>query len=106
MQYFYGGAFLASLILLPLYFFFVRKKESEPWLFALFVCVSIVNLGYTLIAFSNTVEFALFANKVAYLGQVFIPLCMFMLISKLSRFIYATVSTLPSKSICEEADSF
>ena len=83
MQYFYGGIFLASLLLLPLYFLFIRKKQNEPWLFALFVCVSIVNLGYTLIAFSDTVEMALLANKVAYLGQVFIPLCMALLISKL-----------------------
>ena len=88
MQYFYGGIFLVSLLLLPLYFVFVRKKESEPWLFMLFVCVSIVNLGYTMIAFSDTVEFAIFSNKIAYLGQVFIPLCMFMLISKLCGYTY------------------
>ena len=88
MQYFYGGIFLVSLLLLPLYFLFLRKKESEPWLFMLFVCVSIVNLGYTMIAFSSTVEFALFANKIAYLGQVFIPLSMFMLISKLCGYTY------------------
>ena len=88
MQYMYGIIFLASLILLPLYFAFVRKKQNEPWLFVLFVCVCIVNLGYTLIAFSKTVEFALFANKIAYLGQVMIPLCMFMIISGLCGFGY------------------
>ncbi len=88
MQYMYGALFLLSLMLLPLYFFFVRKKQSEPWLFLLFVCVSIVNLGYTLVAFSGTVEFALFANKITYLGQVFVPLCMFMIISKLCGFTY------------------
>ena len=37
---------------------------------------------------SKTVEFALFANKLAYLGQVFVPLCMFMIISRLSGFNY------------------
>ena len=88
MQYLYGIIFLASLILLPLYFAFVRKKQDEPWLFVLFVCVCIVNLGYTLIAFSKTVEFALFANKIAYLGQVVMPLCMFILISGLCGFTY------------------
>ena len=81
MQYAYGGIFLASLLLLPIYFLFVRKKHDEPWMFIFCVCVSIVNLGYTLIALSGTVEFALFANKVAYLGQVMLPLCMFMMIS-------------------------
>ena len=81
MQYAYGGIFLISLLLLPIYFLFVRKKHNEPWMFVFCICVSIVNLGYTLIAVSKTVEFALFANKIAYLGQVMLPLCMFMMIA-------------------------
>jgi len=88
MQWTYGALLLLSLSLLPLYFLFVRKKQNEPWLLFLFACVAVVNLGYTLIAFSNTVEFALFANKITYLGQVLIPLCMFMLISKLCGYTY------------------
>ena len=63
MQYTYLGIFLISTILIPLYFFLVRKKQSEPWLFVLFLCVVTVNLGYTLIAFSGSVEFALFSNN-------------------------------------------
>ena len=82
VQYAYGGIFLISLLLLPIYFLFVRKKHNEPWMFVFCICVSIVNLGYTLIAMSKTVEFALFANKIAYLGQVMLPLCMFMMIAK------------------------
>lgn len=88
MQYFYGSVFLVSLILIPLYFAFVRKKQNDPWLLVFFVCVSVVNLGYTLIAMSDTVELALLANKVAYLGQVLLPLCMLMLISKLCGCTY------------------
>jgi len=88
VQYIYATIFLASLALPPLYLLLVRKNQSEPWLFVLFVCVSVVNLGYTLIAFSTSVEFALFANKVTYLGQVFVPLCMFILISKLCGYTY------------------
>ena len=88
MQWTYGVLFLLSLSLLPLYFLFVRKKHNEPWLLFLFACVAVVNLGYTLIAFGDTVEFALFANKITYLGQVLIPLCMFMLISKLCGYTY------------------
>lgn len=88
VQYTYLGIFLASLLLLPLYFLVVRKKQNEPWLLTLCSCVVVVNLGYTLIAFSGTVEFALFANKITYLGQVFVPLCMFMLISKLCGYSY------------------
>ena len=81
MQYAYGGIFLISLLLLPIYFLFVRKKHNEPWMFVFCICVSIVNLGYNFIAMSKTVEFALFANKIAYLGQVMLPLCMFMMIA-------------------------
>lgn len=76
-------------LLLPLgYSLLVRKKQNEPWLFALYVSVCVVNLGYLLLSLSKTVGFALFANKVAYFGQVFVPLCMFMLISKLSGVVY------------------
>ena len=81
MQYAYGIIFLLSLLLMTVYFTFVRKKHDEPWMLLFCICVSIVNLGYTLIAISKTVEFALFANKIAYLGQVMLPLCMFMMIA-------------------------
>jgi len=71
-------------LLLPIgYFPYVGKKQKEFWLFILFIAVCIVNFGYLLLSVSKTVEFALFANKVAYFGQVFVPLCMFMIISKL-----------------------
>lgn len=88
VKYAYGGIFLGSLFLLPLYFMIFRKKHDEPWMLVLCICVSIVNLGYTLIALSETVAFALLANKVAYLGQVMIPLCMFMLISRRCGYRY------------------
>ena len=84
----YGVIFALSLLLPIGYYLFVRKKQNEPWLLFLFACVAVVNLGYTLIAFGDTVEFALFANKITYLGQVLIPLCMFMLISKLYGYTY------------------
>lgn len=83
MQYAYGGLFLISLILMPICFVSVRKKKYEPWLVVLFSCVSIVNLGYYLISISNNVDFALLANKIAYLGQVFMSMCMLMIISRL-----------------------
>ena len=86
MQYAYGGLFLISALLMPIYFVFCHKKQSEPWLLLFFICVSIVNLGYFLISISGSVEFALFANKITYFGQVIIPLCMFVIIAKLCGF--------------------
>ncbi|MBO5736993.1 MAG: hypothetical protein J6S04_04205 [Clostridia bacterium] len=84
----YGIIFALALFMPPLYFAFIRKKKGEPWLLVLFICMALVNLGYLLTSLSKTVEFALWANKIAYLGQVFVPMCMFMLISKLCGFIY------------------
>jgi DNA-binding CsgD family transcriptional regulator len=45
-----------------------------------------VNLGYLLLSVSTTVGFALFANKVAYLGQIFILISMYLTIARLSGF--------------------
>ena len=84
----YSVIFALSLLLPIGYYLFVRKKQSEPWLFILYLSVCVVNLGYLLLATSKTVEFALAANKLAYLGQVFVPLCMFMIISGLCGFVY------------------
>ena len=84
----YGLIFALSLIMPPLYFAFIRKKQNEPWLLGLFLCVCVVTLGYFLVSISKTVELALWANKITYLGQVFVPMCMFMIISKLCGYTY------------------
>ena len=84
----YSVIFALSLLLPIGYFVFVRKKQSEPWLLALYFVVSVVNFGYLLLSLSKTVEFALIANKIVYFGQVFVPLCMFMIISRVSGFSY------------------
>ena len=84
----YGLIFALSLVMPPLYFACIRKKQNEPWLLVLFVCVCVVTLGYFLVSISQTVEFALWANKITYLGQVVVPMCMFMIISKLCGYTY------------------
>ena len=74
-------------LLLPIgYYPFLKRGRGESWLLLLFLSVSVVNLGYLLLSVARSVGFALFANKVAYFGQVFVPLSMLMLISKLSGF--------------------
>ena len=84
----YCVIFALSLLLPVGYFLFVRKHKSEPWLFVLFISVCVVNFGYLLLSVSETEAFALTANKIAYLGQVFVPVCMFMIISSLCGFVY------------------
>lgn len=84
----YGLIFALSLIMPILYFVYIRKKQDEPWLLVLFICVSVVTLGYFLLSLSRTVEFALWANKITYLGQVVVPMSMFIIISKLCGYTY------------------
>ena len=84
----YGLIFVLSLIMPILYFVYIRKKQDESWLLVLFICVSVVTLGYFLLSLSQTVEFALWANKITYLGQVVVPMSMFMIISKLCGYTY------------------
>ena len=84
----YSVLFALSLLYPVGYHWLVRKQRNESWLFVLNLSVCVVNLGYLLLSLSKTVEFALVANKIAYLGQVFVPLCMFMIISGLCGFNY------------------
>ena len=73
-----------ALILLVGYFALVRKKE--PWLLLLYICVAIVNVGYFLLSISRTIEFAIFANDVAYIGSVFLSMSMLLTIMHLCGF--------------------
>lgn len=82
----YAILFAISVVMLVGYSVFVRKKEF--WLLLLFVCVAIVNMGYFMLSSSKTLEFALLSNKIAYLGSVFLSMCMFMSIVNLCGFKY------------------
>ena len=76
-------AVIATILLLG-YCVLVRKKE--PWLLLLYVCVTVVNVGYFLLSISKTVEFAIFANDLVYLGSVFLSTSMLFTIAKLCGF--------------------
>ena len=76
-------AIIATALLIG-YCALVRKKE--PWLLLLYICVTIVNVGYFLISVSKTVEFAIFANDVAYFGSVFLSMSMLLTIVRLCGF--------------------
>ena len=76
-------AIIATVLLIG-YCALVRKKE--PWLLLLYICVTIVNVGYFLISLSKTVEFAIFANNIAYFGSVFLSMSMLLTIVKLCGF--------------------
>lgn len=80
----YTICLIAAVGLLIAYLTLVKQKEF--WLTMLYICVSIVNLGYLLLSMASTVEFALFANDVAYLGSVFLCMCLLLTIVRLCGF--------------------
>ena len=76
-------AVIATVLMIG-YIALVRQKE--PWLLLLYICVTVVNVGYFLISLSKTVEFAIFANDIAYVGSVFLSMSMLLTIVKLCGF--------------------
>lgn len=76
----YGICAILSLLLAGGYCTLVRKKEN--WLIWLYFSVFIANIGYFTLSISKTLEEALLANRLAYLGCVFLPLFMLMTIAK------------------------
>lgn len=79
----YAAAAVLSLLLLIGYCCLVRKKDT--WMLLLFVSVFVVNTGYFCLAVSRTLEEALLANRISYLGSVFLPLSMLMTILQVTR---------------------
>lgn len=74
----YAVCALLSLSAATGYWFLVRKKD--PWFLLLFSSVFVVNAGYLLLSLSKTLPAALWANRLSYLGSVFLPLSMLMII--------------------------
>lgn len=83
---YFTTAFL-SLILLIFCHRFVRHKRF--WFLMLFSSVLVVNTGYTFLSFSTNLEMALMANRVSYLGSVFLPLSMLMIILNATNISYS-----------------
>ena len=74
----YGAAAVLSLMLLIGCCLLVHKNRK--WFLLLFSSVLVVNIGYTVLSLSSCLEMALWANRAAYLGSVFLPLAMLMII--------------------------
>lgn len=74
----YGVTAALSLLLLAGCILLAKKRDK--WFLLLFSSVFIVNTGYLLLSISQSLESALMANRMAYLGSVFLPLSMLMII--------------------------
>lgn len=79
----YGVVTVLSALLLIGCLFLVRKKRQ--WFVLLFSSVLVVNIGYTVLSVSSGLEMALWANRVSYLGSVFLPLAMLMIILNITN---------------------
>ncbi|MBQ9122502.1 MAG: hypothetical protein IJY10_03310 [Lachnospiraceae bacterium] len=79
----YGVTTCISLLLAGGYCAIVRKKGN--WLLWLYFSVFVANLGYFTLSISKTLEEALLANRLAYLGCVFLPLFMMMTIMEVCK---------------------
>ena len=86
MSVIYGVSTVLSFLLLLGYGALVRKKEI--WMLLLFTSVFIINVGYFTLSLSKTLGEALLANRIAYLGSVFLPLFMLMTIAGVCRLRY------------------
>lgn len=88
----YGVIAVISLLLAIAYCVFIRKKEI--WLVWLYFSVFIANLGYFALSISKTLEEALLANRIAYLGCVFLPLFMLVIIGKACNVPLSKIATV------------
>lgn len=86
LPFVYGTAALISLLLLIGCLILVKKNRK--WFTLLFLSVAIVNIGYTLLSISGNLNFALWSNRLAYLGSVFLPFAMLMIILKVANIGY------------------
>ncbi len=86
MSVIYGIFSAVALLMIGAYFYVDRKRDI--WLMLLFVSVAVCDIGYFLLSLSKTLDAALWANRLAYLGSVFLSFFLLMMIMNLSRFRY------------------
>lgn len=91
MAWIYG--IIAAVSLFLVFGCSMMAKQKYPWLLVLFVSVCVVNTGYFTLAISRTLEEAMLANRIAYLGSVCLPLCMLMIIMELCEVRATKVAT-------------
>lgn len=86
MSIIYAVTAVLSLLLLVSFNYMIHKKDL--WYQLLFSSIFVVNLGYFTLSISKTLEEALLANRISYLGSVFLPMSMLLLILNVSRIKY------------------
>lgn len=75
---FYGITFIISAGILVYYV--LRNKRKYFWVLLLFVAVIVVNAGYLSLSLASNLSEALLANRIAYFGNVYMLLFLFLTI--------------------------
>ncbi len=78
MQVAYGIITLISLCMVGICV--LSDKKRDVWLLLVFVSVSLCNLGYFMTSISKDLADALNSNRIAYLGSVFLPFFLLMMV--------------------------
>ncbi len=63
-------------------------KKRDIWFLLLFSMIAVVNMGYLSLSVSTTLEEALLASRISYLGSVFLPFSMLFIILNVCRYKY------------------
>lgn len=79
----YAVTSVVSFALLVFYCIVIKKRD--PWFVLLFAAVLLVNVGYFSLSISKSLDEALLANRIAYLGSVMLPATMLMIILNVTR---------------------
>lgn len=76
----YAVVALISLLMVVFYLFFEKKKSFR--FFSLYALVAVANCGYLMLAVSDSLSAALWANRISYFGCAYAIITMFFIISK------------------------
>lgn len=79
----------AVLALLLLIFYLHLFPKRDRWFLLLFSSIFVVNTGYFILSISQSLEMALWANRIAYLGSAMLPLAMLMIIFYVCKICYS-----------------
>lgn len=99
--YAYLAAAILSLLFVAFYFFIEKKRERKFML--LYSCVAIADIGYFLLSISGSLQFALFANRVAYFGSAYSVLMMLLIIIDVSHVQCARPAKAAFVAVCTAA---
>lgn len=92
-------AITTALAILLLVGYIAIVKNKSKYLLVMYICVAVISLGYLLLSVAWTVEFAIFANDLAYFGSVFLPPLLLFVIVEICGLNYKKIAVIVLFSI-------